>query len=249
MTGATSRFADKVAGHAAAARLGRWMAGKKFVLAAVGIVLSGLIMLAGLLPLAAQSPADIARATRDLAASLDLQTVFPTPKPTPDLDSPPLLSVDVARILLWIAVFAGAGVLAYFIYDVLPVFGLKGRPRWDDTADGAALSGGGINQAARAAADELAAQGRFVEAMHVLLLQGLDEMRMRLDLRFADSLTSREIVSRANAPAAAKTALGEIIQWVELAYFGDHPADRNDYDACRRSFLALGGALGAGGRE
>jgi hypothetical protein len=85
--------------------------------------------------------------------------------------------------------------------------------------------------------------------MHVLLLQGLDEMRMRLDLRFADSLTSREIVSRANAPAAAKTALGEIIRWVELAYFGDHPADRNDYDACRRSFIALGGALGAGGRE
>jgi Domain of unknown function (DUF4129) len=241
MTGATSRFADKVAGHAAAARLGRWVAGKKLVLAVV------LIVLAGLLPLAAQSPADIARATRDLAASLDLQTAFPKPKPDPD--SPPFLSGDVARILLWIAVFAGAGVLAYFIYDVLPVFGLKGRPRWDDTADGAALAGGGINHAARAAADELAAQGRFVEAMHVLLLQGLDEMRMRLDLRFADSLTSREIVSRANAPAAAKTALGEIIRWVELAYFGDHPADRNDYDACRRSFLALGGALGAGGRE
>jgi hypothetical protein len=99
------------------------------------------------------------------------------------------------------------------------------------------------------AADDLAAQGRFVEAMHVLLLLGLDEMRLRLDFRFADSLTSREIVVRSNAPADAKTALREIIQWVELAYFGDHPADRNDYDACRRSFLALGSALGAGGGE
>jgi Domain of unknown function (DUF4129) len=83
----------------------------------------------------------------------------------------------------------------------------------------------------------------------LLLLQGLDELRMRLDLRFADSLTSREIVSRSKAPADAKAALRDIIQWVERAYFGDHPADRTGYDACRRSFLALGSALGAGGRE
>jgi hypothetical protein len=158
------------------------------------------------------------------------------------------LSVEIVRVLLWIAVIAGAGVLAYFIGDVLPAFGLAGGPRWDDPGEGAGISGRGVNQAARVAADELAAQGRFVEAMHVLLLQGLDEMRMRLDLRFADSLTSREIVIRSNAPADAKAALREIIQWVERAYFGDHPADRNDYDACRRSFLALGTALGAGGR-
>ena len=51
------------------------------------------------------------------------------------------------------------------------------------------------------------------------------------------------------APADAKAALREIIQRVERAYFGDHPADRTGYDACRRSFLALGSALGAGGRE
>jgi hypothetical protein len=211
---------------------------------AVAVVLTVIL---GVAPLAAQTPADIARATRGLAAALDLQTEFPSPKP--EAPAPPdLLSADVARILLWIAVIAGAGVLAYFIHDVLPVFGLAGRPRWDDPGDGTESSGHGVNAAARLAADELAAQGRFVEAMHVLLLQGLDEMRTRLDLRFADSLTSREIVTRSDAPADAKTALREIIQWVERAYFGDHPADRSDYDACRRSFLALAGALGAGGR-
>jgi hypothetical protein len=213
-----------------------------FALAAV------MIAVAVVVPLAAQTPADIARATRDLATSLDLQTELPVLKPD-DLEWPGYLSIDTARILLWIAVLAGAAVLAYYIHDVLPTFGLAGRPRWDDPAGGAGISGHGVSHAARLAADELAAQGRFVEAMHVLLLQGLDEMRMRLDLRFADSLTSREIVTRSNAPVDAKAALRDIIVWVERAYFGDHSADQNDYDACRRSFLALDTALRAGGRE
>jgi hypothetical protein len=204
------------------------MSRQKCALAAV------LIAFCGVEPLAAQTPADIARATSDLAGSLDLQTEFPSIKPE-EVESPDFLSADLVRVLLWVAVIAGAGVLAYFIRDVLPAFGLAGRSRWDDHADGAGISGGGVDEATRVAADELAAQGHFVEAMHVLLLQGLDEMRMRLDLRIADSLTSREIVSRSNAPPDAKAALREIIQRVERAYFGDHPADRTGYDACRRS--------------
>jgi len=241
MTGVSSRVACRRGAGAAADRV-PWRARLRFSLAAV------LIALCGFVPLAAQTPADIGRATRDLAGSLDLQTEFPSAKPEPT-ESSDYLSVEIVRVLLWIAVIAGAGVLAYFIHDVLPAFGLARRPRWDDAAEGAAGDGRGVDHMARVAADDLAAQGRFVEAMHVLLLQGLDEMRLRLDVRFADSLTSREIVVRSNAPADAKTALREIIHWVELAYFGDHPADRSDYDACRRSFLALGSALGAGGRQ
>jgi Domain of unknown function (DUF4129) len=208
-----------------------------------GLLVLG-IWLAGVPPLAAQTPADIARATSDLAATLDLQTEFPTKKPD-EAAVPNLMSIETARVLLWIAVFCGAGVLAYFVRDILPAFGFGGQPRWDDGADPAAPPRPGVGEAARVAADELAAQGRFVEAMHVLLLQGLDEMRRRLDLRFADSLTSREIVSRSNAPGDAKAALRDIIAWVERAYFGDHPAGVSEYDACRRSFVALDQALRA----
>jgi hypothetical protein len=199
-------------------------------------------------PLAAQTPADIARAARDLPHALDLQTELPRLKPDEDTSTsgPLSLSEELVRILLWTAVIAGAGVLAYYVYEVLPA-GRAGRQGWDDAADGAFGAARRADAAARVAADELAAQGRFVEAMHVLLLQGLDDMRTRLDLRFADSLTSREIVSRANAPGGAKTALRDIIQGVERAYFGDHPVDRSDYDACRRSFLALDSSLSAGG--
>jgi hypothetical protein len=242
MTSARSRYVVNAVGRSAARRLHRSALQSKNVVAAA------LIAVYGVAPLAAQTPADIARAARDIAGSRDLQTEFPSLRPD-DIDEPGHLSVELVRVLLWIAVIAGAGVLAYFIYDVLPVFGVARRPRWDDSANSVAVAAGGVDDAARAAADELAAQGRFVEAMHVLLLQGLDEMRTRLDLSFDDSLTSREIASRANAPPGAKTALRDIIQWVEQAYFGDHPAGRNDYDACRRSFLALGSVLRTGGRE
>ena len=239
MTGARSR--DAAVDHITA-RLYRLILQSKNALTAV------LISLHGVVPLAAQTPADIAHAARDLPGSLDLQTKFPSLKPE-EVDDAGYLNVDMARVLLWTAVIAGTGVLAYLIYDMLPVFGLARPPRWDSSADSTDVTARSVDAAARTAADEFAAQGQFVEAMHVLLLQSLDEMRTHCDLRFADSLTSREILSRANAPVKAKMALGEIIQWVERAYFGDHPVGRNDYDACRRSFVALSGILQAGSSE
>lgn len=201
------------------------------------------VMLASLAsPLAAETPSDIANTARDLPRSLDLQTDLPIPAPEQ------VERLNIPDFVFWIVVVIGACVLAYCVYEILPAVGAR-RAEWDQPGGHGGHGAAGQNgpDAVRAAADELAQQGRFVEAMHVLLLQGLDEMRMRLDLRFADSLTSREVVSRANAPAGAKTALREIIAWVERAYFGDHPVDRNDYDACRRSYVTLDSILRAGG--
>jgi hypothetical protein len=55
------------------------------------------------------------------------------------------------------------------------------------------------------AADELAARGRFVEAMH-MLLHGLAHIRQRLDRQFSDSLTSREILHGTDLPEAAQAS-------------------------------------------
>jgi hypothetical protein len=218
--------------------------GSRLVRQSKNAVAAALISIYGIAPLAAQTPTDIAQAARGLPESLDLQTDLPLLNPEDAVSYH--LNADIVRILLWIAAIAGACALAYYLYEVMPVGGTR-RTRWD--AGGAVVGVRRADAVARVAADELAAQGHFVEAMHVLLLQGLEEMRMRLDLRFADSLTSREIVSRAEAPVGAKVALRDIIQWVERAYFGDHLVDRDDYEACRRSFLALENILCAGGGE
>ena len=99
------------------------------------------------------------------------------------------------------------------------------------------------------AADELAAQGRFVEAMHVLLLQALADIRRRLDEEFADSMTSREILRSRQVSDALRRPLRDVISRVEWTYFGGHPADRDDYLACRASFSALAQALHRGARR
>jgi hypothetical protein len=88
-------------------------------------------------------------------------------------------------------------------------------------------------------ADELGRQGRYVEAIHWLLLSALAEIRERLGIRFPDFLTSREILRRANIPAKGKTLLKDIILRVELSYFGDYPASEQDFAACRNNFELL----------
>jgi hypothetical protein len=126
----------------------------------------------------------------------------------------------------------------YTLRDRLPSFGtprLSAR-RPDAVAQAAAVERMVETQIE---ADELAGQGRFAEAMHALLLRSLAEMRRRLQVSFADSLTSREILRVLDLPDAGKTSLADIIRRVELVYFGLHGAGREDYAACRSSYEAL----------
>jgi uncharacterized protein DUF4129 len=189
----------------------------------------------------AQSKPDFAEAAKGIVRSLDLQTEFPNPAVALAAD-PFRFDISFARILLWVAVAIGVVVIALYLRDVLPG-GLARRRRWD--ADGGELgeAGGGAEMQAQIDADELARVGRFVEAMHVLLLQALADMRRRLDVAIADSLTSREILRRAQVPPIAKSALQEIVGAVERAYFGDHPADETDYLSCRTNFATFVSAL------
>lgn len=204
------------------------------------------LVLALVLALAAPSLAEEAREVREALASLGgalgLQDSFPGPKPLaaqPRLEAPGIL-----RVLLWIAVACGAAALAWYLMDILPK-GIARRTRWGAAAEGASAAPGS-NAAAQENADDLARQGRFVEAMHLLLLQSLAEMRKRLDQRFADSLTSREILRRAPVSGPARSALGDLIEVVERAYFGDHPAGPAEYQLCRARFAALDAALRGG---
>jgi hypothetical protein len=205
----------------------------------------------------AQSAPDAAGLADSAARALDLQTSMPARATGPEPDVPwwlrllGQLSLDTFRTMVWIAIICGAIVLFYFVSDMFRSGFFGRRAGWDEAPElaGGSAGGGRTDAAAQLAADDLARQGRFVEAMHVLLLQGLAEMRKRLDLSFADSLTSREIMRQAPVSTSAKTALGEIVGWVERAYFGDHPAGNDAYVACRRSFAALSEALSGEARR
>jgi hypothetical protein len=180
-----------------------------------------------------------------VSRQLDLQSELPK-------DSPPVeqhwrwhMPPELARLLFWLMVAVGVILLIYALKEVIPAFG-TGESGWSDepaaSEAGDAATGGAA--AAAVAADDLARQGRFAEAMHVLLLQSLGDMRRRLEEHFADSLTSREILRASRLSETGRASLRDIIARVERTYFGEYPAGAEDYHGCRDSFTQLTQALG-----
>ncbi len=174
---------------------------------------------------------------RDAASSavksLDLQTDLP--REPPELGWHFQLPAEV----FWIVLILGLAALLYSFWEELPIWRLGWRRDWSDGApEGAALEASAPEEVA-AAADDLARQGRFGEAMHALLLQSLADVRQRLDEQFADSLTSREILRSTKLPAQGREPLREIIARVERTYFGEYAAGPQDYMTCRDRFTEL----------
>lgn len=186
-----------------------------------------------------QSPGPAERAASDSVRSLNLQTELPQRQQRKSF--PVQIPVEV----VWLALIAAAGLILYLLRDSLP-FWRRSRDQWDDTSaeTQANATPGPID--ALGAADQLSRYGRFVEAMHMLLLQSLAEIRQRLGVQFADSLTSREILRGTSLSPQGRAALREIVAAVEWTYFGGYPAEMRDYAACRRSFENLRRALEGG---
>ena len=206
----------------------------RFVFAAV--VVAGLALSPAAWP---QSPGPAERAAGDTIRSLNLQTELPQRQQRKSF--PVQIPVEV----VWLALIAAAGLILYLLRDSLP-FWRRSRDQWDDTSaeTQANATPGPID--ALGAADQLSRYGRFVEAMHMLLLQSLAEIRQRLGVQFADSLTSREILRGTSLSPQGRAALREIVAAVEWTYFGGYPAEMRDYAACRRSFENLRRALEGG---
>jgi hypothetical protein len=180
----------------------------------------------------------IDQAAKDSVRALDLQTTFPRrSEPT---------RIPIPAWIVWVLVIVFVAIILFALRDTL--FGLFRRrdEGWEEAAAGGAEPELAHGVDALAAADRLCHDGRFVEAMHMLLLQGLADVRERLGETFADSLTSREILRGARLDPAGRTSLRDIISAVELTYFGGYPARAEDYDACRRNYDGLRRALRGG---
>jgi hypothetical protein len=147
--------------------------------------------------------------------------------------------INFSTLALWLALAAATAFFIYLFRDYLPVIGFGRSAEWTPD-DGQAEDGLAVSPAqASTTADHLAGQGRYVEAMHLLLFRAFAELRESLGANFADSLTSREILRRADLPEAGRASLKDIITRVELSHFGAYPAGAHDYSACRRSYDAL----------
>lgn len=92
----------------------------------------------------------------------------------------------------------------------------------------------------------LAAQGRFAEAIHAVLLRSLVLISRRLGLAWPRSLTSREILRQGRLPTEARDQLGKLIHRVELHHFGGMPPAVSDYQRCHEIYDRLAHSLKGG---
>jgi uncharacterized protein DUF4129 len=193
-------------------------------------------------PLWGQSRDAVEKATKDTVRQLDLQ-----------LDLPrgvepfrPRFSFQLPQEVVWVALACAAALILYSFRDLIPFWRRQSANGWNGRADESGEAHLELPTEALRAADELERGGRFVEAMHMLLIQGLADIRQYLGEQFADSLTSREIVRGVRLPVEGRASLHDIVAGVELTYFGGRPATAADYAACRRNFENLRHALRGG---
>lgn len=196
----------------------------------------------------ARAATDAGEIVRQSIRRHDIQVEMPVPQPRQPgwLDWLKFdISPDTARILLWGAVILGVAVTLWSLRDSLPAFSRSRRIKAEEIPTGTSDPSARM-QEAQLEADDLASRGQYREAMHVLLLKSLAEIRLRLGTSFAVSLTSREILRKVSLPQDGTGALGAIVQSVEQTYFGGRPAGHEDYLGCRQEFETLKRSLAAG---
>ncbi len=194
------------------------------------------------------------------AANEDLQTERPVTEPEPLPEHRPrsrspffaAIGDFFAGLFRFIGSIAGyliavviAGVILYGLYLMYGEgLSLRRKQRQaEDAPDVSEIPDYRPNAEAASAllgdADELAAQGRYAEAVHLLLFRSIDDIRKRRQGGVPKSLTAREIGGLAGLPGAVRSALSPIISIVERSFFGGHPVDAEGWAHARSSYEAF----------
>ncbi|MEO1323600.1 MAG: hypothetical protein AAFV59_11400 [Pseudomonadota bacterium] len=85
-------------------------------------------------------------------------------------------------------------------------------------------------------ADALAAEGRFAEAVHLLLFRSIDEIQEQKSGIIGRSLTAREIGALGVLPDWIRQALLPIIRIVERSFFGGQDVTETGWREARASY-------------
>jgi hypothetical protein len=88
-------------------------------------------------------------------------------------------------------------------------------------------------------ADALAAQGRFAEAIHLILYRSIQDIEKARPDAIRLSLTSREIARSPALGPQTRTIFAAIARYVERSHFGGRAVDADDYAAARTLYAQL----------
>jgi hypothetical protein len=156
----------------------------------------------------------------------------------------PSSSGDVGTYLLWVLIVAGGVLLVFYILNEIPLLVKRARagnrqgPRSVSRSETEEMVGP-ASEGLLEETDRLASQGDYGDAVHVLLLRILEDLRSHLGPELRPSLTSREIVKHVTLPDDGASALGRIVNVAERSHFGGRAPSELEYRACRENFQHL----------
>jgi hypothetical protein len=145
----------------------------------------------------------------------------------------------IASILIWTAL----GLAAAFVVFVIIREILRAQRRESfGGAKGPKLEGGDWRPTEAEAlalledVDRLAAQGRFAEAVHLLLHRSIQDIQGKRPNLVRPALTSRDISGLSALPERARAAFSAIARVVERSHFGGRPVDADAFAECRKTY-------------
>ncbi|MDB5471194.1 MAG: hypothetical protein JWR84_2754 [Caulobacter sp.] len=183
-----------------------------------------------------------------MMADKTLQHVLPgvpKPRPPPDWLKPFLEGLGamsgLVTLVVWGAILLGVALVIFLI--VRELYGVQlGWKGGKGKAKTGATDWRPDREKARILlldADGLAAEGRFDEAVHMLLLRGVADIVARRPRLIGPALTSRDIAGLPDLPERARPAFALIAEIVERSFFGGRPVDEAGWLQAREAYEQL----------
>lgn len=172
----------------------------------------------------------------------------PPPPEKPPAWLEPLLNFlvslgPVLKYVFWGGLAVGAALIIYFIArELVPETWFRKRRAVTPVVDWRPEPGKA--RALLEDADQLAAAGKFEEAIHILLFRSIDDLVTRRPGAVSPALTSRDIAGLDVLPGEARAAFTRLAQAVERTFFGGRPAQADEYGDARRDYEAFAFAEG-----
>jgi len=220
--------------------------------AGAALLLAGLLLLPALPAALAQAgfeATQVEQARDRVLADGRYQTERPQPEAPPQIE-PFTIPPWLAEILYWTILAAVAALVLFFLGN-LALDLLRNRDAFRRNRERPAaapqsvetppLERRGVDAGTLAEADRLAAEGRYGEAIHLLLLVAVARLHHELGPRVAPALTGRELLRLAGMPPRAVEPLTRMVELSELKHFGGRDAAEPDYVSCRADYLRFSG--------
>jgi hypothetical protein len=146
---------------------------------------------------------------------------------------------ELARILFIVLLVAVAALVLAWVVQAVFQRMARGRKSAESEAEVKGEEAGPQRELDVEDATRLAAEGRYGEAIHALLLAAIQHFAVRAHMQVQPSRTSRELARLLPLRGESRAKFNELVQAVERTLFGGEAAGPEDYQRSLERFRSL----------